>query len=129
LTDLHKKYQDRAEFLSVYIREAHPTDGWRMASNDQVGVTIAQPRTNEERIAVAAKCCTALNMRMPLLVDAIDDRVGHAYSGMPDRLYVIDRDGRVFYKGGRGPRGFKPAEMEQALILLLLDQESPAVKR
>jgi hypothetical protein len=68
-------------------------------------------------------------MTMPLLVDAIDDRVGHAYSGMPDRLYVIDRDGRVSYKGGRGPRGFKPAEMEQALILLLLDQESPAVKR
>jgi hypothetical protein len=129
LTDLHKKYQDRAEFLSVYIREAHPTDGWRMASNDQVGITIAQPRTNAERSAVAAKCCTALNMTMPLLVDAIDDRVGHAYSGMPDRLYVIDRDGRVSYKGGRGPRGFKPAEMEQALILLLLDQESPAVKR
>jgi hypothetical protein len=61
-------------------------------------------------------------MSMPLLVDEIDDRVGHAYSGMPDRLYIIDRDGRVVYKSGRGPRGFKPAEMEQSLLMLLLDQ-------
>ena len=61
-------------------------------------------------------------MKMPLLVDTIDDRVGHAYSGMPDRLYVIDREGRVAYQGGRGPFGFKPGEMEQALVMLLLDE-------
>src|SRR5262249_14148201 len=59
---------------------------------------------------------------MPLLVDEMDDRVGHAYSGMPARLYVIDRDGKVAYKSGRGPFGFKPDEMEQALAMLLLDQ-------
>jgi type I thyroxine 5'-deiodinase len=67
-----------------------------------------------------------LKMTMPLLVDEIDDRVGHAYSGMPDRLYVIGGDGRVVYKGGRGPFGFNAGEMEQALILHLLDgQRSP----
>jgi len=44
---------------------------------------------------------------------------------MPDRIYVIDRDGRVAYKGGRGPFGFKPGEMEQTLLTLqLLDAES-----
>lgn len=58
---------------------------------------------------------------MPLLVDDVDDRVGRAYSGMPDRLYVIDRDGKVVYKGGRGPFGFKPGEMEQSVLMLLLD--------
>lgn len=57
---------------------------------------------------------------MPMVVDAIDDRVGHAYSGMPDRLYLIDENGRVVYKSGRGPFGFKPGEMEQALIMHLL---------
>src|SRR5262249_43155093 len=40
----------------------------------------------------------------------------------PDRLYVIGRDGRVVYKGGRGPFGFSTGEMEQALILHLLDR-------
>jgi hypothetical protein len=104
------------------VREAHPTDGWRMEANDRVGITIPQPRTLAQRVDVARRCCSRLEMTMPLLVDGLDDRVGHAYSGMPDRLYVIDRDGRVAYKGGRGPFGFKSGEMEQSLVMLLLDE-------
>ena len=60
-----------------------------------------------------------------MVVDTMDDRVGHAYSGMPDRLYVIDRAGKVAYKGGRGPFGFKPGEMEQSLVMTLLDETAP----
>ena len=60
-------------------------------------------------------------MTMPLVVDEMNDVVGHSYSGMPDRLYVIDTNGKVAYKGGRGPFGFKPGEMEQSLLMLLLD--------
>src|SRR5437879_9592985 len=97
-----------------------------MTSNDRVGIIINQPRKRDERVAVAQRCCSSLEITMPVLVDEIDDRVGHAYSGMPDRLYVIDRDGRVAYKGGRGPFGFKTGEMEQALVMLLLDQAASA---
>jgi alkylhydroperoxidase family enzyme len=113
------------QFLGVYVREAHPTDGWRMKSNDKAGIAVAQPTTWTERTAVAARCCSTLQMTMPLLVDALDDRVGHAYSGMPDRLYVVGRDGRVVYKGGRGPFGFRVGEMEQALLLHLVDLQPP----
>jgi hypothetical protein len=126
---MHQHFKDRVEFLSVYIREAHPTDGWRMMGNDQVGISIPQPREFEERVGVAQKCCAALEMTMPMVVDEIDDRVGHAYSAMPDRLYVIDRDGRVAYKSGRGPRGFKASEMQQALVMLLLEQGSSSARR
>ena len=38
--------------------------------------------------------------------------------------YVIDREGKVAYKSGRGPFGFKSGEMEQALVMTLLDQSS-----
>ena len=93
-----------------------------MASNDKVGISVLQPRTLLERVEVAGKCCTALEMTMPLLVDTMDDRVGHAYSGMPDRLYVIDSQGKVAYKSGRGPFGFRVGEMEQALNMALLEQ-------
>ncbi len=65
---------------------------------------------------------------MPMLVDTIDDEINRAYSGFPDRLYLIDTEGRVVYKGGRGPFGFKPNELEQQIALLLLDavlQKSP----
>ena len=54
-----------------------------------------------------------------MLVDTIDDTVGARYSGMPGRLYVIDREGKVAFKSGRGPYLFKPAELEQSLVLLL----------
>jgi alkylhydroperoxidase family enzyme len=99
-----------------------------MESNDRVGISILQPRLESERVGIARKCCAALEMSMPLLVDEIDDRVGHLYSGMPDRLYLIDRDGRVVYKGGRGPFGFKVRELEQSMIMLQLDQ-APLVER
>lgn len=68
-------------------------------------------------------------MTIPLVVDEIDDRVGHAYSGMPDRLYLIDRDGKVAYKGGRGPFGFKPGELEQQIAMMLAEAEDAATSR
>jgi thiol-disulfide isomerase/thioredoxin len=119
---LYSRYKDRATFVMVYVREAHPTDGWTMDSNERVGVTLRQPRTYDERVGVAQMCSRTLGLGMPMLVDTIDDTVGARYSGMPSRLYVIDRTGTVAYKSGRGPFGFKPAELEHSLILLLNDQ-------
>jgi len=121
---LKRRYGDKVEFLGVYVREAHPIDGWRMESNDNAGIEIAQPKSSRERTAVAARCCQTLHMTMPLVVDTLDDRVGNLYSGMPDRLYLISRDGRVVYKGGRGPFGFKPGELEQSIIMHLLDLQT-----
>jgi hypothetical protein len=118
---VHRRHKDDANFLLVYVREAHPTDGWSMTSNERLGVSVAQPKSYEERNAVAQQCAARLNPAMPLLVDEIDDRTGNAYSGMPARLYVIAPDGTVVYKSGRGPFGFKPEEMEQALVMLQLD--------
>ena len=46
---LYRRYKDRATFVMVYVREAHPTDGWRMDSNDRPNVATAQPRTYDER--------------------------------------------------------------------------------
>src|SRR5262249_419857 len=126
LEEMRKRYGDRVEFLGVYVREAHPTDGWHMESNDRAGVKFAQPTNKDERQAIATQCCTALKMTIPLLVDGVDDAVGQAYSGMPDRLYLIDKYGRVAYKGGRGPFGFKPGELEHAIIMNLL--ESPPTR-
>jgi hypothetical protein len=124
LEEIHQRYKDRVAFLSIYVREAHPTDGWREPGNDKVGISILQPANKTARVAVAKKCCSTLEITMPLLVDEMNDRVGHAYSGMPDRIYIIDPNGRVVYKGGRGPFGFKPREMEQSLVMWLLDQGS-----
>lgn len=116
-----QRFQDQAEFLTIYVREAHPTDGWHMCSNEKVGVKVAQPKTDSDRSAVAGQFHQLLKPTMPLLVDDVCDSTGHAYSGMPARLYVIDKHGRVAYKAGRGPFGFQVGEMEQALVMTLMD--------
>ncbi len=124
--EIARRYRDQAVFLGVYVREAHPTDGWHMQSNEKVGVSVAQPKTLTERTAVAQQCFVRLKPSLPWLVDDVDDATGHAYSGMPARLYVIDTAGKVAYKSGRGPFGFKPGEMEQALLMTLMDRaQSP----
>ncbi|HVC94622.1 MAG TPA: deiodinase family protein [Pirellulales bacterium] len=126
IDELCQRYKDDAIFLSVYVREAHPSDGWAMLQNSEAGVDFAQPRTFDERAAVAQVCHAKLNYSMPLLVDEINDPVGHAYSGMPSRLYVVDPNGIVAFKNGRGPFGFKTAELEQAIVMCLLERYAAA---
>jgi hypothetical protein len=65
---------------------------------------------------------------MTVVVDDITDVAGNAYSGMPARFYVIDPKGKVAFKSGRGPFGFKPGEMEQALVMTLLEASGKDAK-
>src|SRR5262249_36070559 len=104
---VYERHKDKADFLMVYVREAHPTDGWKMESNTRQGVAIKQPTTFDERSEAAGQFCTKLKPSMPVVVDELNDPAGNAYSGMPARLYVIDPQGKVAYKSGRGPFGFK----------------------
>jgi thiol-disulfide isomerase/thioredoxin len=121
LESIHRRFKGQAEFLMVYVREAHPSDGWKMEQNERLGVSVKQPITLGERTKVAGQFCTKLKPAMPVLVDDVDDRVGNLYSGMPGRMYVIDADGKVAYKSGRGPFGFRAGELEQALVMSLLE--------
>jgi hypothetical protein len=34
---------------------------------------------------------------------------------MPDRLYVVDAEGKIAFRGEQGPMGFKPEQMEPRL--------------
>lgn len=120
---LYERYKERANFYLVYVREAHPSDGWWMQSNQRAGIDLSQPKENEQRRAIAATCQKHLDISLPFLVDTVDDRVGSVYSGMPNRLYLIDQAGRIAFKNGRGPFGFHPRQLEQALILLLNEKE------
>ncbi|MFO0939428.1 MAG: deiodinase family protein [Pirellulales bacterium] len=120
---LYDHYKDRAHFFLVYVREAHPSDGWWMQSNQRVGIDLKQPLDNLGRRKIAETCQRHLSITIPFLVDTIDDKVGSTYSGMPNRLYLIDTEGRVAFKNGRGPFGFHARQLEQALLLLLNDSK------
>ena len=86
-----------------------------MDDNIKEDVIIAQPKTDSERGAAAKSCSTKLKLSMPVLVDKIDNRVDNLYAGWPERLYVVDRDGKIAYAGKLGPWGFKPDEVAEWL--------------
>jgi type I thyroxine 5'-deiodinase len=116
---MYRKYKDRAAFFVVYIREAHPSDLWQMGVNVRENVVYQSPQNTEERVDLANICVKNLGIEIPAVVDNFDNSTDLAYSGWPDRLYVIDRDGRIAYKSAPGPFGFKPAEMERVLADLI----------
>jgi hypothetical protein len=99
----------------VYIEEAHPTDGWQMPSNLKEGILVASAKTFAERDEDTRVCMVKLGIKIPALVDDMQDSTERAYTGWPDRLYVIAGDGRVAYKSAAGPFGFHPEEMAKAL--------------
>ena len=99
----------------VYIQEAHPTDGWQMLSNVKDRVLVSSARTLEQRDGAAHFCVVKLGLHIPALLDDMQDSTERAYTGWPDRLYVVDRAGRVAFKSQAGPFGFHPDEMGKAL--------------
>lgn len=113
---MYRRYGDRAAFFVVYIREAHPSDIWQMSVNVRDQVVYQSPQNAGERVNLAGMCVRNLGIEMPALVDGFDNATDAAYSGWPDRLYVIAPDGRIAYKSAPGPFGFKPDDMERALL-------------
>lgn len=113
------RYAGRVAFFVIYIKEAHPEDGWVLASNREQEIAIADPSSDDERASVAAACAVRLRIRMPVLIDGMDNETARRYGGWPDRLYLIGTDGRVAFQGGEGPFGFKPEELEEAILQAL----------
>jgi hypothetical protein len=103
---LYAANKDKAHFFVVYIREAHPTDGWVVPNNK---FKIEDPKTLEERQTAARDFAKELKLTLPILVDTLDDQANNLYGGWPDRVYIIDADGKIALKGGMGPGGFIPS--------------------
>ncbi|MEO6245907.1 MAG: deiodinase-like protein [Opitutaceae bacterium] len=109
LESLFDRYRDRVAFHMVYIKEAHPSDGWAMARNQRQGIALKDAATLAERAAAAQTACTTLKIKLPCLVDGMDNATNQAYAAWPDRIYVIDAAGKVAVMGATGPAGFAPS--------------------
>ena len=125
LKKIYEKYHEDVQFLSIYIREAHPVDGWWLGkgayktvirlSGSKAALNTYDPMTIEERREVARQCEETLKYGIKTYVDGMDDAVNQAYAAWPTRLYLIGLDGKVIYGGGIGPFDFKPAVFERAI--------------
>lgn len=87
LNKLYREFGDEAQWLMIYVREAHP--GEAMPAHG----SLAQKRDQAERLR------TEEGIEWPVLVDELDGRIHEAYSTLPNHLFLIDHDGRIAFRG------------------------------
>ena len=103
LTALHHTYGPKAEFVMVYIREAHPFGGFA----GHLG-RVKDPKTIDERTTVAKRCKEQLRLPFLVMVDGMKDKVATRWGAWPVRAFVIETDGKVVFAGMQGPWGYLP---------------------
>lgn len=79
------EFDDVATFAAVYIVEAHAVDEWPVG--DQL--KIKQPNTNAERCSIARSFVKQYELRMPMLVDSIENNFNETFAAWPIRFFVI----------------------------------------
>lgn len=111
--DLHKTHSDKAEFLMIYIREAHPESTILIEeeNGDKSLKKFLQTDSFETRSGNAHSCSALLSVPFPILVDAEDNKTLAAYGAWPNRLVVVEKDGKIAWDSGKGPQGFKPEKL------------------
>ena len=101
-----EKHGGNVQFFTIYIEEAHPADGWALPKIHEAGIEYTQPTTTEARAAIAEVCAVRLDMKMPMLLDNMENEVDVKYAALPERLYVLDKHGNVYFRAIMGSRGF-----------------------
>lgn len=89
MEQLAQKYQN-IRFRVIYTREPHAGEGeFRL---------IAQPKTFDERLALAKRLKSDTGMQRQILIDEMGSPVQKAYGNLPNMLYLIDPDGKIVAK-------------------------------
>lgn len=130
---LYEAYHDKAVILVVYIREAHPVNSEQTAKDagwKAIGETVFyQPKTYQHRRKLAETACTFWDLPIPTLVDTMEPSINSLYQAQPNRSYLIDTQGKIVYRGVKGPRGVNVHECEMELRRLLgITEGEPVTK-
>ena len=124
-----RKHANAADFVIIYLEEAHPTDGWMYPA---VQHFIAQHTAIEQRLAAASLLATELNQfgngsgsvfdgdatTVKLYVDSMLNTASVQFGALPERLAII-MDGKVCWIGGKGPMEYSIPKAEEALQRLM----------
>ena len=103
LKEIIKAFETDIRFLFIYVTEAHPTNGWNTPSNVSADIMFAQPNDMKERAVIAHLWRKAFDIQTRIVVDWPDNRINAAYSGSPERLYVLDSKRFVTFQSEQGP--------------------------
>ena len=86
LIKLYNKFGAQLEFVSVYVREAHP------------GENYLHHTSEDQKFRHAADWVQLDQMPWTVAVDSLYGAVHHAYGPLPNSAYLIDKTGRVAFR-------------------------------
>lgn len=119
LNALYARYHDQAEFLLVYIREAHGLGSWQSTVNQRQGIDLPDPATFEQKREYAASCIRKLKIGYAGAVDAMDNATEKAYAAWPSRLYLVDKHGRIAFNSLLDELNLDASALDKALQLAI----------
>lgn len=109
--------------MIVYVKEAHPIDGWRMDVPGQI--QLNQPKQFLERVECAKHLKSVistesfpLSFPLRIVIDQMDNQLSELFAAFPERLVVVT-DGIVKFIGGKGPHDYSLDDLEQFLNKLM----------
>jgi len=115
IQNISQKYQNDVRVVTIYVREAHSTDGWEIPQNRKNGVCYAAPRTIEARAKIVKDFIANTNFKLEIFLDQMDNRGSILYNSDPERVVVVDKNFRICFAGARGPFSASQEEVEQWL--------------
>ena len=89
LEEIAKKYDD-VELWHLYVREPHP--------QERKFKKYFQHKNYEHRLTYAKELREIMNIKSPIVLDGMDEKIHLRYGNMPNAVYVIDKEGKVVYK-------------------------------
>jgi len=97
---MYIEFRGIADFLTVYILEAHAVDEWPLGTV----VQIKQHRVLDERISAAQMFIRDYDFKVPLVVDSIENSFNSVFAAWPERFYIVHND-KLVYIAHPGPNG------------------------
>jgi hypothetical protein len=86
LREMHAEFGDRIQFLTLYVREAHPGDRYPQPSDLATKTEHARAYADRDGIP------------WPVAVDDVDGDLHRALDPKPDAVYLVDPDGIVMFR-------------------------------
>ncbi len=113
---LQEKYKDEdVVFFVVYSKEPH-------AGETSHFKKYAQHTSYEHKKQYAQELVEEFGMKVPVLIDDLDESVVHAFGRMPNMTFIVDKEGRIAYKSD----WMEADRVQELLDELLAEQKAEA---
>ncbi|OXB65623.1 hypothetical protein ASZ78_011508 [Callipepla squamata] len=101
---LVEEFSGVADFLLVYIDEAHPSDGWAAPGISPSSFEVKKHRNQEDRCAAAHQLLERFSLppQCQVVADCMDNNANVAYGVSFERVCIVQRQ-KIAYLGGKGP--------------------------